>query len=66
MIPIALGFIVLATGIGMLLSRCYVRFRDVQPIWDVSLQAWFYALADHVLGYRATDALSPPGSSDSR
>ncbi len=32
-----------ATGIGMLLSALYVRFRDVQPIWDVSLQAWFYA-----------------------
>ena len=29
MIPIALGFIVLATGIGMLLSALYVRFRDI-------------------------------------
>ncbi len=26
----------------MLLSALYVRFRDVQPIWDVLLQAWFY------------------------
>jgi ABC-2 type transport system permease protein len=40
--PIALGFVVLATGLGMLLSALYVRFRDVQPIWDVTLQAWFY------------------------
>jgi ABC-2 type transport system permease protein len=43
LIPIALGFVVLATGFGMLLSALYVRFRDVEPIWDVALQAWFYA-----------------------
>jgi ABC-2 type transport system permease protein len=42
MLPIVLGFIILATGIGMLLSALYVQFRDVQPIWDVVLQAWFY------------------------
>jgi ABC-2 type transport system permease protein len=42
MFPIVFGFIVLATGIGMLLSALYVRFRDVQPIWEVLLQAWFY------------------------
>jgi ABC-2 type transport system permease protein len=42
LLPIVLGFIVLATGLGMLLSAAYVRFRDVQPIWDVALQAWFY------------------------
>ena len=41
-IPIAGAFVVLATGIGMLLSSLYVRFRDVQPIWDVVMQAWFY------------------------
>ncbi len=43
LIPIAFGFIVLATGIGMLLAALYVRFRDVQPIWEVLLQVWFYA-----------------------
>ncbi len=42
MIPIVGGFIVFATGIGMLLSALYVRYRDVQPIWDVAAQAWFY------------------------
>lgn len=42
LIPIALAFIVLATGIGMLLAALYVRFRDVQPIWEVLLQVWFY------------------------
>ena len=42
MVPIAGCFIMLATGLGMLLSALYVRFRDVQPIWEVALQAWFY------------------------
>jgi ABC-2 type transport system permease protein len=40
---IALGFIVLGTGLGMLLSALYVRFRDAKPIWDVVLQVGFYA-----------------------
>ncbi len=43
MLPIAGGFIVLATGLGMLLSALYVRYRDVQPIWEVLLQVLFYA-----------------------
>ncbi len=42
LIPIIGGFVVLATGLGMLLSALYVRYRDVQPIWEVALQAWFY------------------------
>ena len=33
----------LAVGIGMLLSVLYVRFRDIQPIWDVTAQILFYA-----------------------
>jgi ABC-2 type transport system permease protein len=33
----------LATGIGMLLSALYVRYRDVQPIWEVVQQMLFYA-----------------------
>ena len=32
-----------AVGIGMLLSVLFVRFRDIQPIWDVSSQVLFYA-----------------------
>jgi ABC-2 type transport system permease protein len=43
LLPIGLGLVVLATGFGMLLSALYVRFRDVEPIWEVALQAWFYA-----------------------
>lgn len=30
-------------GLGMLLSVLFVRYRDVQPIWDVVSQALFYA-----------------------
>lgn len=33
---------VLAIGIGMLLSVLYVRFRDIDPIWDVAVQVLFY------------------------
>jgi ABC-2 type transport system permease protein len=42
LIPIAGALIVFATGFAMILSAAYVRARDVQPIWDVLLQAWFY------------------------
>ena len=31
-----------ASGLAMLLSALYVRFRDVQPIWEVLLQVAFY------------------------
>ena len=40
----ALGLLlVFVTGLAMLLSSLFVRYRDVQPIWDVILQASFYA-----------------------
>jgi ABC-2 type transport system permease protein len=42
MIPIVGAYVVLATGVGMLLSALFVRYRDVQPIWDVVSQALFY------------------------
>jgi len=41
-IPFVL-MLVFATGVGMLLSALYVRYRDVRPIWEVVLQALFYA-----------------------
>jgi ABC-2 type transport system permease protein len=44
LVPIPLVLVgVLATGTGMLLAALYVRFRDIKPIWDVTLQALFYA-----------------------
>ncbi len=33
---------VFATGIAMLLSALFVKFRDIQPIWDVLQQILFY------------------------
>jgi len=34
---------VFALGVGMLLSSLYVRYRDIQPIWEVFQQLLFYA-----------------------
>ena len=34
---------VLVLGLAMLLSALYVRYRDIKPIWEVVLQALFYA-----------------------
>jgi ABC-2 type transport system permease protein len=33
----------LALALAMLLSSLYVRYRDIEPIWDIVLQALFYA-----------------------
>jgi ABC-2 type transport system permease protein len=41
-IPIVLALVVFATGFAMLLSAAFVRARDVAPIWEVIIQAWFY------------------------
>lgn len=42
MIPLVGLLATFATGIGMLLSVLYVRFRDIQPIWEVVQQVLFY------------------------
>jgi ABC-2 type transport system permease protein len=36
---------ILAIGTGMLLSALFVRFRDIQPIWEVVAQLLFYGSA---------------------
>ena len=41
--PIFGFLLVLVTGLSMLLSALFVRFRDVQPIWDVITLGMFYA-----------------------
>ena len=41
--PLVLLLGMLALGIGMILSVLYVRFRDIQPIWDITAQILFYA-----------------------
>jgi ABC-2 type transport system permease protein len=42
LVPIVGSWVMLATGVGMLLSALFVRYRDVQPIWDVLSQILFY------------------------
>lgn len=34
---------IVATGTGLMLSVLFVRYRDVQPIWEVATQILFYA-----------------------
>jgi len=40
---IILMLTVLATGVAMLLSALFVRFRDISPIWEVVSQVLFYS-----------------------
>jgi len=43
-LPLILAMlIVFSTGMAMLLSALFVRFRDIQPIWEVLSQILFYA-----------------------
>lgn len=42
-LPVLLACLaVLASGIAMLLSALYVKYRDIRPIWEVFLQVLFY------------------------
>ena len=43
LIPLAGMLTVFATGLGLLFSVLFVRFRDIAPIWDVVGQMLFYA-----------------------
>jgi ABC-2 type transport system permease protein len=45
LIPLVLFLGLFATGLAMILSSLFVRFRDVRPIWEVVLQAIFYGSA---------------------
>ena len=42
LLPLIVLLATLAVGVGMLLSALYVRFRDIQPIWEVAAQILFY------------------------
>lgn len=43
-IPLLLiELLLLAFGIGLILAALYVKFRDFAPIWEIILQAMFYA-----------------------
>jgi ABC-2 type transport system permease protein len=42
-LPLLIGvLVVLGTGVTMLISALYVRYRDMEPIWEVALQVLFY------------------------
>jgi ABC-2 type transport system permease protein len=43
LIPLLAGLAMFVLGLAMLLSVMFVRYRDVEPIWDVVLQILFYA-----------------------
>jgi ABC-2 type transport system permease protein len=42
LLPLVALLIVFSSGLAMVLSALYVRYRDIAPIWDVVLQALFY------------------------
>ncbi len=43
LVPLVVLLVLFSSGVTMLLSALYVRYRDVQPIWEVGLQMLFYA-----------------------
>lgn len=43
LIPILLELYVFALGVSFLLSALYVKYRDITYIWEIFLQAGFYA-----------------------
>ncbi|MNL32906.1 ABC-2 type transporter [compost metagenome] len=44
-IPVIIELFIFALGISFLLSAMYVKFRDITYIWEIFLQAGFYASA---------------------
>ncbi len=42
-VPLLLLLVIFATSVAMLVAALYVRYRDMQPIWEVALQILFYA-----------------------
>lgn len=43
--PLVVMLVCLCVGLSMLLSMSFVRYRDVEPVWDVMLTVLFYASA---------------------
>jgi ABC-2 type transport system permease protein len=43
LVPLVALLAAFATGVAMLVSALYVRYRDILPIWEVVLQILFYA-----------------------
>jgi ABC-2 type transport system permease protein len=42
-VPLLMELFLLTTGLSLLLSSLFVRFRDIGHIWEVGMQALFYA-----------------------
>jgi ABC-2 type transport system permease protein len=42
LIPLVALLALLSSGIGMLLSVLFVRYRDIEPVWEVITQILFY------------------------
>lgn len=42
LLPLIVLLVLLATGVSMLVSSLFVRFRDIGQIWDVALQVLFW------------------------
>lgn len=60
-LPFIIVFItVFASGLGMLLSSLFVRFRDIQPIWEVVAQMLFYATPVLYVSTAIPDAYQRP------
>lgn len=43
LVPIIIEFYILVVAISLILSTLFVKFRDVGHLWDVGIQAMFYA-----------------------
>jgi ABC-2 type transport system permease protein len=43
MVPVLAMLLLFVSGLALLLSALFVRYRDVQPIWEVLVMAMFYA-----------------------
>ena len=61
LIPLILLLVAFSTSVAMLLSALYVRYRDMQPIWEVALQILFYASPVIYVMEFLPDSLIEPG-----
>jgi ABC-2 type transport system permease protein len=42
-VPLIIELYIFAVAVALLLAALYVKFRDLQHIWDVLMQVWYYA-----------------------
>jgi ABC-2 type transport system permease protein len=68
-LPLILALLVIfSTGLAMLLSALFVRFRDISPIWEVVSQIIFYGSPVIIPLAKVRETLlypTPPATSDS-